>query len=138
MIQFQEMMRRRSPEEYTDNIIKNYDMTFVQASDLAVNEFNELLSDGLNTVNHYLYNVVDELKNNAGVIWYFYNQVEKEAYIYEIWIDPAYRGKEHASKAIELYHDHVKELGARKVGLHVFGKTGLSSYMRRWGLKKQA
>ncbi|WP_257348321.1 GNAT family N-acetyltransferase [Pseudalkalibacillus decolorationis] len=131
MIQFQEMneqefmnFRARSLKEYTQEISENYDITLERASEQASKQFNELLSDGQHTEDHFIFKLVDDqLQKSVGVIWYFFDKDEKKAFIYEIWMDPTHRGKGYGSEAIEMYHKRAKDLGARKVGLHVFGKN---------------
>lgn len=142
MIQFTNMTekefheyRSRSLDEYAENIRKNYGISEEAALERASNQFDELLKNGLHTENHCIYHVTDkDSEENVGIIWYSYRPEESQVFLYEIWMDPSFRGKGYGTLTMQELHRRSRELGARKVGLHVFGQnTGAIALYKRLG-----
>ncbi|MGM7700301.1 GNAT family N-acetyltransferase [Pseudalkalibacillus sp. Hm43] len=127
--------RARSLAEYAENIRKNYDVSEEVATEQATDQFDELLKNGLHTENHSIYHVTDEeTEENVGIIWYSLRQETEEVFLYEIWMDPEFRGKGYGTQSMKELHRRAKELGAKKVGLHVFGQnTGAITLYKRLG-----
>lgn len=128
-----QQFRLRSLNEYAESIHQNYGGTKEEALENATSQFNELLKDGLQTENQWIYHIVDdETENKVGIVWYAYRAEHQQVFLYEIWMDPKYRGNGHGTQAIQLLHQKAKELGANNVGLHVFGfnKGAIALYKR--------
>ena len=83
-------------------------------------EFTHLLPQGLNTPNHhFLVLKMDHLPNRVGWLWLMVEY--GHAYIYDIFIEEAYRRQGYGQQAMELAEKKAKHLGATQIGLHVFG-----------------
>jgi ribosomal protein S18 acetylase RimI-like enzyme len=94
------------------------------ARPLAEKAFESLLPEGLSSPNQYLYVLVDEtLDRRIGFLWYGMRDGEGEPFaaLYEIVIFEAYRRQGYGSESLRALEERVKELGASKIVLHVFG-----------------
>lgn len=96
---------------------------------MARKVFNQYLPDGLNTVNQYLYTIVNENNEKVGMTW-FGKVKENEVFIYDLNIDNAYQGRGYGKQTMTILEDHVRKLGGNKILLHVFGhnKIAISLY----------
>ena len=132
--------RARSLREYADSICKNYDVSVEVATERATSQFDELLKSGLHTENQSIFHVTDEATGeNVGIVWYSYKEEDRQVFLYEIWMDPNFRGKGYGTQTMEELHRQSKELGAQKVGLHVFGQnTGAIALYRRLGYEENS
>lgn len=104
------------------------------------NTFNSILSDGLNTKEQNLMNIVNDNNEKIGIIWYGPKGKpdSDEAFIYDFSIDEKYRGKGYGKKSIGLMEREAKNQNFNKISLHVFGhnkrainlykKTGFEPY----------
>ncbi len=93
------------------------------AIERAVAEQLQLLPEGTNTPNHYLFSVVapDEAEP-VGILWYAVRGEEKPfVWVYDIMIHDAYRRRGYASQAFEAMEAQVQALGIDSIQLHVFG-----------------
>jgi ribosomal protein S18 acetylase RimI-like enzyme len=90
---------------------------------LAKKAFDELLPRGLATDGHHLYEIVDSESREVGALWIAVRERagQRIAYVYDIVIDPAYRRRGHAMRALRAAEDKAGEFGVAGIGLHVFG-----------------
>lgn len=89
-------------------------------------EFDALLPQGRLTKNHYIYSIADENDRDrkVGIIWYALgapNQPEGTIFLYDIEVEPAFRGRGYGRAALRLLEHRAKEMGAGRIALHVFG-----------------
>jgi len=90
----------------------------------AAEDVDGLLPEGTATRNHFLYSVRDDsVPAEVGTIWFALmdSGVGRSVWIYDIIINEDFRRRGYATRTLELVEDRAKELGARSVGLHVFG-----------------
>jgi RimJ/RimL family protein N-acetyltransferase len=95
-----------------------------EAIERSKKEFDSLLPDGLKTKGHRLFSVVDEgTGQKVGMVWYGDppGRTNDMIWIYDIRIDASQRGKGYGTAVLKLVEDGARELGKKRVGLHVFG-----------------
>jgi ribosomal protein S18 acetylase RimI-like enzyme len=86
--------------------------------------FARHLPQGRDTPNYYLYTVVAAgSEEQVGILWW---GVQKQgsksvAWIYDIEMQPAHRGKGYGRATMELAQADAKAKGYDRLGLHVFG-----------------
>ncbi len=88
--------------------------------------FDELLPQGLETPNNYLYEIVDEWDDvTVGMLWFKLEDRggDRIAYVVDIFIKPEHQRKGHASRAFRSLESKVTDLGVSGVGLNVFGNN---------------
>jgi len=89
---------------------------------IAEKQWNELLPQGHQTPNHHFFGVwTDETR--VGHAWIAIRKKERGdlAFIYDIALEPEFRGKGLGKRAMLELETAARGLGARKMGLHVFG-----------------
>jgi len=91
-----------------------------QALEKPRTEHQQLLPDGLESKNQYLFSIVDETDDNkTGLLWV---QVkDQKAFIYDFIIDESFRGKGYGKQALVALDEKLKSIEVQSVGLHVFG-----------------
>ena len=91
-----------------------------EAKSKAEDAFKKLLPQKQNTKDHILRKIVYEGKN-IGFIWYYIDWEEKEAFLYEIYIEATYRSRGFGRLAMEKVLEEIKVENLDKMSLHVFG-----------------
>lgn len=98
------------------------------ALELAKLTFTELLPDGLDTKDHYLY-LLEVDGEIVGNLW-LCNRVspsgERFLFIYDIEIKEDFRGMGYSKSALYLTQEKARELGVNSIGLHVFGSNKIA------------
>lgn len=108
----------RSIDEYAKGKEEAEDMTPQAAMELSKRSFAELLPEGLQTKESYLYSFT--VDNNAvGNVWLA--KRGDGCFIYELYLDAALRGKGLGKQLMSLVDDEAKRLGFKIIRLHVFG-----------------
>lgn len=93
------------------------------AATLSRTSHEELLKNGLETPNHFLFSVIESASNNnIGYVWFGLQEIgkHKRVYIYNLTLDEAHRGKGYGSQLMALIEKAAKELDAHDLKLHVF------------------
>jgi ribosomal protein S18 acetylase RimI-like enzyme len=96
------------------------------ALELAKTETLTLLPDGVRTKDHHLYTTRDAATGEpAGVLWINVRTKagKVEAFIYDIVINEDRRGQGYGRATMLACVERARELGAQRVGLHVFGNN---------------
>lgn len=96
-----------------------------EAPQKAAEAYKALLPNGLDTPDHYIYEVQGEVGGKtvaAGHVWLWINTkiVPKKGYIYDIAMSAEHRGMGFGKAAMLAIEAKAKELGAAAIGLHVF------------------
>ena len=115
---------RDSMPNYARNKVSSGEWAEETAETQARQVFDELLPQGLDTPNNYLFQIIDEWDEvPVGVIWIAERDRagQPSAYIYDVFIKEEYQGKGHGSRAIKQVEDKAMDLGLPGIGLHVFG-----------------
>jgi ribosomal protein S18 acetylase RimI-like enzyme len=86
-------------------------------------EHRELLPDGKDTQDNYLYAIADASGRQVGILWFAVKQRAKTqvAYVYNIEVFEAHRSQGHAYRAFSDLESEVARLGLDGIALHVFG-----------------
>jgi ribosomal protein S18 acetylase RimI-like enzyme len=90
----------------------------------AHREKEQLLPDGLQTRNHFFYNIVEDTTGQKlGMLWVYIpmDPPHREAFLYNIEIDESYRGKGYGTQALAALDELLKGMEVELLGLHVFG-----------------
>jgi len=123
-------MNQKDFQEFIKVAVKDYAKDKVDAGnwsedealDLSMKDFNQLLPDCEKTKLHYLYSIFhDDL--NVGMIWIAQKkpEIHEEGFIYDFQIFEQYQGLGYGKVAMKEIEIKAKELGMKKIGLHVFG-----------------
>jgi ribosomal protein S18 acetylase RimI-like enzyme len=98
-----------------------------EATARATAEFRTLLPKGLETPGQYLYVLEDpSTQDRVGFVWFQAGAGPRpdeppRAYVYDIVVQPAFRGRGYGEAAMRLVEESAKKLGFHTLGLHVFG-----------------
>ena len=109
-------------QQYVQELAKSRGIDFDEAIQLTNKEFDGLLPDGLKSKNQYLYTIINDTNKNIGIIWFSSesNHGDNEAFLFDIEIKKAYRGKGYGRKAMNILELKIKEMNIFTIGLHVF------------------
>lgn len=119
-----QMYLEYSIQDYAQDYMKNGIWNEAAALQEAKQKYQQLLPQGLQTPQQYLFMVVDErLAKNVGVIWFALHEQsgEQQARIYDGKVFEEFRRRGYATQVFHLLETHAAELGATTVSLHVFG-----------------
>ncbi len=120
-----------SIKEYAEEKTKAGNFQKETSLEQAEKEFNQLLPDGLESENHYLFTLIsDENNEEIGTLWVNVTEDNNELFIYDIKILPNQRGKGYGKEALQALEFFAKEKNVSKISLHVFGhnKIAISLY----------
>ncbi|WP_421781870.1 GNAT family N-acetyltransferase [Kiloniella litopenaei] len=99
---------------------------------LAKESYENGLPQGLNTPDNYIFTIQNATEQPVGALWFAVKEHygKKSAFIYDIEINPAERGKGLGKATMLSLETEVKKLGVNKIGLHVFAfnKTAHALY----------
>jgi ribosomal protein S18 acetylase RimI-like enzyme len=87
-------------------------------------EFLRLLPQGAATPNHFLYEIQDAASGQpVGALWFAVDAHHGAGtgYLYNIRVEPAFRGRGHAKDALDRLDEIALDMGLTSMGLHVFG-----------------
>ncbi len=114
---------QRSINSYAAENVKSGHWHVSEATKNAEKQFHDLLPEGISTKNNYLFTVTNEENEKIGILWFNVRSKgpQEEAFIYEIEIIEAFRGKGYGKQTMLVLEDKVKEMGLDKISLHVFG-----------------
>ena len=94
-----------------------------ESLDLSKKSLEELLPQGLATLDNYLFTVQDPRGAVVGMLW-IAAQVragKRIAYVYDVSIKPDHQRKGHATRAFQALEEEARALGLSGIALHVFG-----------------
>ncbi|MGR6546141.1 GNAT family N-acetyltransferase [Paenibacillus tundrae] len=121
--------RVRSIEDFAQEKIEAGTWAPEEAQQLAEASYDKYLPEGLNTPGAYVYNLVHEVDENIGYIWFNItdNRRGKEAFLLDIVVEEAHRGKGYGTETMKALEQAAIGLGVDRIGLHVFGHNGRAS-----------
>jgi len=125
-------MNETEYQEYLAVSIANYAQEHVKAGrwnaenalQSATQEYQQILTDGLDTKNQYLFTIVDELTGDkVGMLWFAATERANEpvAFIYDVNIYEPFRRRGYGEQAFQALETKVRALGLKNISLHVFG-----------------
>ena len=116
-------------EAFVEHIIPAYAADKVRAGHWSEDEALEkshkqtesLLSQGLQTKDHFLYTLYDG-EEAVGMIWLRaeLDRPVKSGFIFDVEINEEFRGKGYGKQAMLLIEEKARELGIKQMGLNVF------------------
>lgn len=120
-----EAFAARSVRDYARDKAAAGDVAAADAQQLAAEEFQRLVPDGLQTPRHHFLAVVDVEGNVVGELW---AQERWRAgawtlHVLDLHIDAAQRRRGYAGDALRALEKHAAALGAVDITLHVFGQN---------------
>lgn len=129
-----EPMSEAQYESYLSTAVQDYAQAHIKAGDcrpedalaLAQKDYQELLPDGLQSKNQFLFSVYDGAPGKTesiGMIWFAVKdgRAGRSAFIYDFSIREHLRGKGYGRKVMERLEELIQELGIDRVNLNVFG-----------------
>lgn len=108
----------RSIAEYAKGKEQAESMRPEAAMELSKRSFAELLPEGLNSKDQYLYSYTIDQKV-VGNVWLA--KRGDGCFIYELYLDASLRGKGLGKQLMSLIDDEALRLGFKTIRLHVFG-----------------
>ena len=115
---------------YTEQSIAEYARENVEAGrwieagalERARRDYLALLPQGLDTPDHFVFDIVDDDGAVVGMLWFalLRQHGQRTAYVYDIKVDAARRRRGHARRALQVFESLARAMGAHAVGLNVF------------------
>lgn len=110
----------RDIQEYAEGHVRNGDWKEGEALERSRKEHEQLLPDGLQSKDQYLFSILDDASGQKlGVLWV--NIENNQAFIYDFRINEEQRGKGYGKQALMALDEKLKSMNVESVGLHVFG-----------------
>ncbi|WDL99234.1 GNAT family N-acetyltransferase [Alicyclobacillus sp. ALC3] len=107
---------------YAEEKVRSGNVSAEEAMQVSQHEFEQIMPDGLDTLDTYLFNVKDEDSDqDVGSLWLKVRDEGKEMFIYGIEINEDARGKGYGRQTMQALEARVKQMGIPKISLHVFG-----------------
>ena len=118
--EYEAFLERLIPDYAADNVRAGY-WSEDEALEKSRQQTMSLLSDGLQTKDHYLFTLYDGDKA-VGMIWLRaeLDSPVKSGFIFDVEIKEEFRGKGYGKQAMLLTEEKARELGIKRMGLHVF------------------
>jgi ribosomal protein S18 acetylase RimI-like enzyme len=116
-----DLFLERSIPEYAEDKVRAGNWTEAESLERSRREFEELLPQGLNTSDNFLYTLYNDDKEAVGMIWIKVDQTS--AFIYEVYIEEKFRGMGHGKSIMLLLEEKAREMGIKTLKLHVFGSN---------------
>jgi ribosomal protein S18 acetylase RimI-like enzyme len=110
-------------EDYAQNIAQNYRTSIEDARTSSANQINGLLSQGLATPQHFLFNIVlaeQKDEQRIGYLWLEVDEQKKRCFIYDIFLYETYRGQGFGKTTLKLLEAKMVEKKIESISLHVF------------------
>ena len=109
------------PDYAADNVCAGY-WTESESLEKSRKQTEGLLPQGMQTKDHYLYTFRDN-DQYIGMIWLRaeLDRPVKSGFIFDVRIDEQFRGKGYGKEIMSLIEENARELGIKRIGLHVFG-----------------
>ncbi len=118
---------RRTVSDYAGNLVESEAKPHANAFLDAAELFQKILPNGQHTPNHYFFSIFAEAASHAvGNIWLQLNSEEDSAFLFDIHIEPVYRRRGYASRALSAAEEFVRKQGLSKISLHAFGHNGIA------------
>lgn len=91
--------------------------------ELSMKESNELLPQGLETPDNYLFVIVDSHSEEVGMLWFAVKTKFNApiAYVYDVCVRLDRQRQGHATRAFLALEQEVRTRGLAGIALHVFG-----------------
>lgn len=115
-----EAYQQQSIREYAENKVKSGNWPKEDGLERSRREFHILLPQGINTPSHFIFHIIDTTSQTpVGIVWLKVD--DRQSYLYDFLIFENQQSKGLGRAALSLVEKKAIELGAHKLGLHVFG-----------------
>ena len=108
---------------YAEDKIASGQWSREAAIELSTKEHEELLPQGLQTPDNFLYTIEDDDSRVVGMLWFAVKTKfnSRVAYVYDVSIRPEHQRQGHATNAFRALEAEVQRMGLSGIALHVFG-----------------
>jgi len=106
---------------YAEENVKSGRWTADEALSHSEADFKTLLPDGLDSAGNELWSVVDSAGDEVGILWIATDRRPAHAFIYDIEMNPDYRGEGFGTATMLALEDWCRANAISSIGLHVFG-----------------
>jgi len=119
---FQEYLSTAIADYAQDHVVAGR-WTSEDALKMATQEYNQILPNGLNSKDNYLFSIENETGTKVGMLWFAVVErgAKKGAFVYDIEIKEEYRRHSYGEQAFRTLEEKVRQLGLQTISLHVFG-----------------
>jgi len=111
----------RAIPEYAADHVRAGNWLESESLEKSRKQFQELLPQGLNTEDNFLYTLYDG-DEALGLIWL---KVKRHplisGFIYNVFVEEKFRGKGHGRNLMLLLEEKARDMGLKSLALHVFG-----------------
>lgn len=118
-------------EHYPRERARNMGTPLAEERSASTKQINDLLPQGHQTPGHFFWVLVDEDGAPVGQLWIAVDEAKGQAFIYDIAIDEAARGKGYGRQALALLDTEVRQLGLRRIVLNVFADNDVAQHLYR-------
>ena len=118
--EYDEYLKQLIPDYAADNVrAGHWDES--EALEKSRKQLESLLPQGLQTKDHYIYNLVDG-DQTVGMIWMRaqLDRAVKSGFIFDVMVAEKFRGKGYGRQVMTLIEEKARGLGLQSIGLHVF------------------
>jgi ribosomal protein S18 acetylase RimI-like enzyme len=132
--QHYERFRSEAAEGYAKDNVLSLRWLAKDAQERSLSEFDRLLPQGISTPGHYLYEILDApAGRTVGFLWFATAESTegRAGYIYNIRVNPEFRGRGHARAAMELVEAMARSLDVKVISLHVFALNSTAQALYR-------
>ena len=121
-LEFDTFLERAIPE-YAAEHVRAGNWLESEALEKSRQEFKDLLPQGLNSADNFLYTLVNG-DEAIGMIWVKVKALPaKSGFIYDVFIAQGFRGKGYGKSLMLLLEEKAREMGLQSLALHVFGSN---------------
>ncbi len=121
-IEFDAFLERTIPEYAADHV-RAGNWTESESLERSRKEFEDLLPQGLNTEDNFLYSLVDG-DEAVGMIWMkIKRQPSISGFIYDVFVEERFRGKGYGKSLLLLLEEKARDMELKSLELHVFGSN---------------
>ena len=118
-----EAFLERTIPEYAADHVRAGNWTVSESLEKSRKEFEDLLPQGLNSEDNFLYTLVDD-DEAVGMIWMKIKRHPAiSGFIYDVFVDEKFRGKGYGKNLMLLLEEKAREMGLGSLELHVFGSN---------------
>ncbi|HEY7832695.1 MAG TPA: GNAT family N-acetyltransferase [Ktedonobacterales bacterium] len=116
-------------EDFTHDLARATGNSIEEARTGVAQQRATLLPDELHTPGHRFWIVEDPNHQRVGILWVQLRDARHEAFIYDIEMDAAARGKGYGRQTLEALEAEVRPLGITRISLNVFGGNATAVHL---------
>jgi ribosomal protein S18 acetylase RimI-like enzyme len=111
----------RGEEGYRRQLVDFAGLPEEEARAKAARDYAGVFPAGRVQEDHFAFVVEEEASGAVGYLVYALRAGGSKAWLYELEIDEAHRGRGYGREAMRLFEDDARARGVRQIGLNVFG-----------------